>query len=187
MMSPRPFAPVATAFPHRQLSTAKTEQEENHATPTTPSQESQFIPPKEYIQMLKELADQQPNNVAPQAILIKELNKIDPKAVIERLKDARFAVNEEIVKEHIKALIKRGEFEKAPLKDIVARVVAIAGTPGALPAGTQESPLHVVMGQSWGSKLTSVLSILLTAVLIYFLLSEGRTRGVLPEQTPCSS
>jgi len=197
-----PFSLKVNALSGRKYSNDATATEKVSNSDTIQPQQTTSAPiPKEYLQALKEMADQQPSNPTTQAIYIKELSKLDHKAVLERLKDPKLAINEDILKEQIKAMIKEGQFDKASLSQIMQKLTVVAAAaatpapstsdtpksflasanpssssgvaPSTQPSGTNESPLHVVIAQHWSSKLTGILSILLTAALIYFVIFRG--------------
>ena len=100
-----------------------------------------------------------------QARLMREMNRFEPEAAVGRFESGRYAVNEEVVSEYLRALAKVGRLDRANIPALAHKLGAPAAEASAsaggaaagqaaaaaggltLRAGGASEPLHVVMAE----------------------------------------
>jgi len=97
---------------------------------------------------MEEEADRQGYNAHKQSELMRELNKFDPEATIQRFESSRYAADEAVVKEYIHALVKLGRLDRANLPEAMRR--AGAHQAGAASAGGGGGQQAVGVAQAAG-------------------------------------
>lgn len=110
-------------------------------------------------------ADANRQDVSIQEKYIKALNELYPGAVLERLKNhLQYSINEEIIKEYIKAQMHTGNTDIQTTLQMLKRIIDIQQ-----PSGTEKHPIYVKMSHSKIYTLLSLLSFLLFGGFLYFL------------------
>lgn len=80
-----------------------------------------------HLKTLEQDANMQPDDAFRQLRFLQELNKQYPALVIRRVEEGRFAVDEAIQKEYIKALVKTGGIDALDMKEVLAATQRFAG------------------------------------------------------------
>ena len=105
-----------------------------------------------------------------QAAYLTELNKYDPSLVLLRMTETGIGINEQVIKEHVKALISKGKWDSTDLMNLFKPYFTNGSTP--------ERPLYVQQAEPFLTVLLRALgSIIFIGLLVYLLFYKGGGMG----------
>ena len=100
------------------------------------------------LKRLEDAANANRSDARAELRFVKELGQHYPEAVVRRFESGRYAVNEAIAKEYLKALAHTGKMDAAPLEQILARAgvrTAARAEGGAAAASAERSSLDAAL------------------------------------------
>lgn len=94
---------------------------------------------------LAEEANRRPDDAIIQAAFLKELNAVDPTAVIKRVESRVYATNEAVTKEYIRALQLAGQMHTVNLGQVINQDENVRTTAAITPSDASPSPAPVAI------------------------------------------